>query len=108
MAITMIPRYRFALSFLILSVIGGVAFAAGMFWSTHVHADDTTPKPKHSPKVVYPSKTELDFEGTQIEGELSNPGEFYFQHRNEQKFDSLVKRRPNFHKEMLRDVILSK
>jgi hypothetical protein len=107
MALTMIPRYRFALSFFILSIIGGVAFAAGMFWSTHVRADDTAPK-KHQPKVVYPSKTELDFEGTQIEGELSNPGEFYFQHRNEQKFDSLVKRRPNFHKEMLRDVILSK
>jgi hypothetical protein len=108
MALSVIPRYRFALSFLILSVIGGVAFAAGMFWSTHVRADGSSPKSKNSPKVVYPSKTELDFEGTQIEGELSNPGEFYFQHRNEQKFDSLVKRRPNFHKEMLRDVVLSK
>jgi hypothetical protein len=108
MAPAMIPRYRFALSFLILSVIGAVSFAAGMFWSTHAHADDAPPKAKHQPKVVYPSKTELDFEGTQIEGELSNPGEFYFQHRNEQKFDSLVKRRPNFHKEMLRDVVLSK
>jgi hypothetical protein len=108
MALSVVPRYRYILNFLILSFIGCVAFVAGIFWSTHVRADDATPKPKHSPKVVYPSKTELDFEGTQIEGELSNPGEFYFQHRNEQKFDSLVKRRPDFHKEMLRDVILSK
>jgi hypothetical protein len=60
------------------------------------------------PKVVYPEKTELDFEGTQIEGELRTPGEFYFQHREEEKFDSLVKRRKNFHKEMLRDVVLGK
>ena len=53
-------------------------------------------------------KTDLDFEATQIEGEIRNPGEFYFQHRPEEKFDSLVKRRKNFHREMLRDVVLSK
>jgi hypothetical protein len=106
MAQPVIPRYRVALSFLILSAIGAVAFAVGMLWSTHSNADDAPPK--KAPKIVYPNKTELDFEGTQIEGELKNPGEFYFQHRNEEKFDSLVKRRPNFQKEMLRDVILSK
>jgi hypothetical protein len=115
--------YRVALSFLILSAIGAAAFAAGMFWSTHARAADDLPSrtpqgaqssrnsrnsKKRNPRVVYPSRTELDFEGTQIEGELRNPGEFYFQHRNEEKFDSLVKRRKNFHREMLRDVILSK
>lgn len=60
------------------------------------------------PRVIYPGKTQLDFDGAQIEAELRNPGEFYFQHRPEEKLDSLVKRRKNFHKEMLRDVILSK
>jgi hypothetical protein len=60
------------------------------------------------PRVIYPKKTELDFEGLQIEGEVRNPGEFYFQHRPGEKFDSLVKRRKNFHREMLRDVVLSK
>jgi hypothetical protein len=59
-------------------------------------------------RTVYAKKTELDFEGAQIEGELKNPGEFYFQHKSEEKFDSLVKRRKNFHREMLRDVVLSK
>lgn len=59
-------------------------------------------------RIVYPEKTELDFEGLQIEGEMRNPGEFYFQHRQEEKFDSLVKRRKNFHREMLRDAVLSK
>jgi hypothetical protein len=39
---------------------------------------------------------------------VKNPGEFYFQRRPEEKFDSLVKRRPNFHREMLRDAVLSK
>ena len=63
---------------------------------------------KKQPRVVYPKKTDLDFEGAKIEGEIRNPGEFYFQRRPEEKFDSLVKRRKNFHREMLRDVVLSK
>jgi hypothetical protein len=60
---------------------------------------------KAEPRVVYPEKTELDFEGTRIDGELKNPAEFYFQNRPQTKFDSLVKRRPNFHHQMLRDVV---
>jgi len=59
-------------------------------------------------RVVYPKKSKVDFEGLAIEGELKNPAEFYFQHRKQEKFDSLVKRRPNFHHEMLRDVVLVK
>ncbi|MBY0470657.1 hypothetical protein K2X30_05765 [bacterium] len=74
-------------------VLSTLAFAAGE---------------KKEPRVIYPKKTDLDFEGTQIEGEVRNPGEFYFQVRPEEKFDSLVKRRKNFHREMLRDVVLSK
>ena len=61
-----------------------------------------------SPKIIYPKKTKLVFDGTQIEGEIRNPGEFYFQHRITDKPDSLVKRRLHFHREMLRDVMLSK
>ena len=59
-------------------------------------------------RVIYPKRTELDFEGIRLEGELRNPGEFYFQYRPEEKFDSLVQRRKNFHREMLRDVVLTK
>ena len=60
------------------------------------------------PRVIYPKRTELDFDGLQIEGEVRNPGEFYFRRRPEEKLDSLVKRRSRFHREMLRDVVLSK
>lgn len=63
---------------------------------------------KKEPQIIYPKKTELDFDGIQVEGELRNPGEFYFQHRNEERFDSLVKRRKNFHHELLRDAVLAK
>lgn len=90
--------YRYAFFAIFLLAVGGIAFAAGMAF-----ADD---QPK--PKVVYPKHTDLDFEGLKIEGEIKNPGEFYFQHQSEDKFDSLVKRRKNFHREMLRDAVLSK
>jgi hypothetical protein len=90
----------------ILSAIGGIAFAAGIAWGVRsAHAAE--PQKKEG-RVVYPKKTELDFEGLAIEGEVKNPGEFYFQHRTEEKFDSLVQRRKNFHREMLRDAVLSK
>lgn len=60
------------------------------------------------PKVVYPKRTEINFQGSNIEGEIRNPGEFYFEHKPDEKMDSLVKRRKNFHREMLRDVVMSR
>ena len=96
--------YRIPFTLLVLAAIAGIAFAAGIFWGSRAHAAG----PARDPRVVYPKKTDLDFEGLAIQGEVRNPGEFYFQHRTEEKFDSLVKRRKNFHREMLRDVVLSK
>jgi len=93
--------YRTAFVVFILVALSGFAFAAGIVWVEAAIAAE-------KPRVVYPKKTELDFEGAQIEGEMRNPGEFYFQHRSEEKFDSLVKRRKNFHREMLRDAVLTK
>jgi hypothetical protein len=93
---------------LVILLIGVAAFTAGFLWSSRLaHADEPGAGKPEAPRIVYPKKTELDFEGTQIDGEVRNPGEFYFQHRQEEKFDSLVKRRKNFHREMLRDVVIS-
>jgi hypothetical protein len=92
----------------VVAAVGGLAFALGLSWSAG-HADAAPQASKSGgPKIVYPKKTELDFEGMPLQGELRSPGEFYFQHKPEEKFDSLVKRRKNFHKEMLRDAVLSK
>lgn len=95
---------------LVLAAVAMLSLTAGMiFGSKSAHADDTPPESKAlKKKIIYPKNTELNFEGTAIEGEVRNPGEFYFQHRPQEKFDSLVKRRKNFHQEMLRDVVLSK
>lgn len=62
---------------------------------------------KPAPKKIYLENQTLDFEGLSLEGELKAPGEFYFQNRNQERFDSLTKRRVNFRREMLRDSIQS-
>ena len=56
--------------------------------------------------VIYKKKNIVNFDGSLIEGEVKNPSEFYFVHRPEEKFGTLVKRRPNFQKEMLRDSLM--
>ena len=58
-------------------------------------------------KVVYAENQTLDFEGLSLDGELKAPGEFYFQNRNQERFDSLTKRRVHFRREMLRDSVQS-
>ncbi len=76
----------------------------GLLYSHSARAEDldeVQPPSQTSRKVV-------DLGSMTLEAELRNPGEFYFQHREEEKFDSLVKRRKNFHREMLRDVVMSR
>lgn len=97
----------------ILVFIAMLAFALGTFVSMRSaeaaparHRGGRNPSEvKKKVRVVYPKETKLDFEGLGIEGELYSPGEFYFQTKTEDQFDSLVKRRKNFHREMMRDVV---
>ncbi len=96
------PVYRVALFVFVLTAIAAFFFAIGLLYSKPAVA-----KEKRG-RVVYPKKSKLDFEGTEIEGVINNPGEFYFKHRPQEKFGSLVQRRKNFHREMLRDVVMSK
>ncbi len=73
------------------------------FSASSVLAASAQPKKK----VVYAENQTLDFEGLSLDGELKAPGEFYFQNRNQERFDSLTKRRVHFRREMLRDSIQS-
>ena len=98
------PKMGFIQKMIILGTAAAISFGAGLLYSMSARAEDGGRKPR----VVYPKKSEVDFSGTLIEGQLRNPGEFYFQHKPEEKFDSLVKRRKNFHREMLRDVVMTK
>lgn len=81
-----------------MRIVGLILLALMLVTTSGVHA-----KKK---RVVYKKRTVLDFDGTLIEGELTNPESFYYVHRNPQKFGSLVKKRKNFHKEVLRDSLM--
>jgi len=106
------PRARtlFRLGFvaMLLNVIASLAFVAGIFWGRSSRAEppaSAAAPEKRAPRVIYPEKTELDFEGARIEGEIRNPGELYFQRRQEEKFGSLVQPRRNFRRAILRDLM---
>ena len=89
-------RVKRWLALAILAGVGMLSFLAGIAWAGMAWAADksaVSSQAKREPRVVYPKRSELDFEGARIEGEIRNPGEFYFQRRPEEKFDSLVKRR---------------
>ena len=92
--------YRYTFALIVILSLGALAFLAGVAFSSA----EAAPKKKNE-RIVYPKESNLSFEGLALEGEIKNPGEFYFQRRNEEKFDSLVQRRKNFHREMLRDVV---
>jgi hypothetical protein len=82
-----------------------IVFFVFLAISASVQAKESKTEP--SKKVIYPENQTIDFEGLSLEGELKTPGEFYFQNRNQERFDSLTKRRLNFRHEMLRDSVQS-
>ena len=82
-----------------------VVLIFGLMSSVLVFADP--PQKKAESKIIYPDHQTIDFEGLSLEGELKTPGEFYFQNRNQERFDSLTKRRLNFRREMMRDSVQS-
>jgi len=63
---------------------------------------------KLEPRVIYKKKTTVDFSDAIVEGEVQNPEGIYVVTPPEKKFGSLLKLRPNFHKELMRDALLLK
>ena len=51
---------------------------------------------------------ELHPDALVIQGEIKQPTELYFRRKDPEKFSSLIRRKPHFHREMLRDVVLTK
>ena len=61
-----------------------------------VWADDLEPEPK----IIYKQKTEIDFEGIELEGELIKPQGALVLDRQTAAFNPLIKLRTDFDKEM--------
>ena len=53
------------------------------------------------PKIIYKQKTEIDFEGLEIEGELLKPHGSVIRERKPAPFNPLIELRTDFQKEIL-------
>lgn len=51
---------------------------------------------EEEPKVIYKQKTEIDFEGVEIEGELVKPQGALLLDRKRAQFNSMIKLRTDF------------
>tara|TARA_B100000131_G_scaffold188763_1_gene181689 strand:+ start:884 stop:1129 length:246 start_codon:yes stop_codon:yes gene_type:complete len=61
-------------------------------FSSVVYADEN----KEEPKVVYKQRTEIDFEGVEIDGELVKPQGALLLDRKRAQFNSMIKLRTDF------------
>ncbi len=59
-------------------------------------------------KVIYRKRTAVSFDDAVVEGATNNPEGVYVVSPPEKKFGSLLKLRPNFHRELMRDALLLK
>ena len=74
------------MKYLVLFMLSGV-----------VYADDTK---EEEPKGIYKERTEIDFEGVEVAGELVKPQGSLVLDRKRAQFNSMVKLRTNFDDEI--------
>jgi len=77
------------MKYLVLFMLSGVAYA-----------DDK----EEEPKVIYKEKTEIDFEGVDVVGELVKPQGSLVLDRKHAKFNPMIKLRTDFDDEMDKSV----
>ena len=78
------------MKYLFLFLISGTALA-----------DDTK---EEEPKVIYKERTEIDFEGVEVAGELVRPQGTLILDRKRAQFNSMIKLRADFDDEMDKSV----
>ena len=68
----------------------------------------SVPKGNTDRRVIYKKRTNINFDDAIVEGTVSNPEGVYVVTPPEKQFGSLLKLRPNFHRELMRDALLLK
>ena len=66
--------------------------------------DDVNVVDEGGKKTYYKAKTEISFEGVDVEGEIKKPTGSYLLDRRKSRFSPLIKFRQDFDKEMLHSV----
>ncbi len=87
-------RSMFRLLPLMLAFVG-FAFSSGL-----ARAEDDEVDAESGRKIQYKSKTEIDFEGLDVEGEMVKPSSALVLDRKKASFNPLIKMRENFNPEM--------
>lgn len=59
-------------------------------------------------KIIYQKKTVVDFEDVMLEGQIKKPTGSFLVDRTKARFNSLIKMKENFNKELVRSVDLLK
>ena len=59
-------------------------------------------------QIIYKKKTSVSFDDAIVEGTSNNPEGVYIVTPPDKQFGSLLKLRPNFHRELIRDSLLLK
>jgi hypothetical protein len=77
------------MKYLLLLLFSGIAYA-----------DDT----REEPKVIYKERTEIDFEGVEVAGELVRPQGTLILDRKKAQFNSMIKLRTDFDDEIDKSV----
>ena len=78
------------MKYILLLLLSGVAYA-----------DDSK---EDEPKVIYKERTEIDFEGVEVAGELVRPQGSLVLERKRAQFNSMIKLRTDFDDEMEQSV----
>ena len=71
-----------------------------LLFSGAAYADDT----REEPKVIYKERTEIDFEGVEVAGELVRPQGTLILDRKKAQFNSMIKLRTDFDDEIDKSV----
>ena len=71
-----------------------------LLFSGIAYADDT----QEEPKVIYKERTEIDFEGVEVAGELVRPQGTLILDRKKAQFNSMIKLRTDFDDEIDKSV----
>jgi hypothetical protein len=85
-----------------------ILMLALMMLPVYSHADDDAAASKPEPTIIYRKKSAVSFDDAVVEGSPNNPEGVYVVTPPEKKFGSLLKLRPNFHRELVRDSLLLK
>lgn len=73
-----------------------------------VDSGKSSPDLGGKPKIIYRKRTAVSFDDAVVEGAANNPEGVYVVTPPDRQHGSLLKLRPNFHRELMRDALLLK